>query len=429
MKRKTPLAVASLMLLSLIGWGGCQLTSVKAPAEAGSTIPTTRVRRGDVLFTSTAKGHLEGGNSEMLTAPRTGGREMAITFLRTPGEVVKAGETVAQFDTTELEYELLEAEADVAEADEEVKKARAESAAKEEETRYALIHAKAQVRLAELEIRKNPLVAPITARQNELALDAARDRLRQLQQDVANRKATNEASIAMQEAARRKSKVKADTARRNMESMTLTAKKPGYVAVQQNTRSNFVFWGMQFPILQVGDTVRAGVPVALIPDLENWEVTARIGELDRGHLDKGQPVSITVIAVPETPFQGKVTNIGGTTGPPWDRHFQCKISLDNPTPELRQGMSARIIIETGKLEDVLWVPSQALFESDGRTFVYVKNGSGFDPRDVELVRRSESQVVLKGVEEGQVVALASPDQQGDDEDEGSGGVMEALPQT
>jgi len=63
------------------------------------------------------------------------------------------------------------------------------------------------------------------------------------------------------------------------------------------------------------------------------------------------------------------------------------------------------------LRNALWVPSQALFESDGRTFVYLQSGSTFSPHDVTLVRRSESQVVLTGLREGQVVALASPEQQ------------------
>ena len=103
--------------------------------------------------------------------------------------------------------------------------------------------------------------------------------------------------------------------------------------------------------------------------------------------------------------------MGGTTGPPWDRRFDCKLTLDEPAPELRPGMSARIMITTGVIPAALWVPSQALFESDGRSFVYRQTASGFVPHDVNLVRRSESQVVLTGVHEGQVVALAGPDQQ------------------
>lgn len=419
--------LAGVLPLALAGWVGLEWYKRSSPAEAAE-VPTTHVRRGDVTIAVAARGELQGGNSEMLTAPMTGGRDMAITYLRKPGELVEENDIVVQFDTTEQEFDLREAEADLAEAEQQVIQARAESEAKEEEARYALVHAKAEVHSAELEVRKNPLVAAITARQNTLALEAARDRLRQLESDLASRKATTEAGVAIHEAARNKAKVKAETARRNIDSMTLRAKSRGYVAVQQNTNTNFGYWGMQLPILQVGDTVRAGMAVAQIPDLHDWEVTARIGELDRGHLADGQKANITVIALPGESFSGRITNIGGTTGPPWDRYFECKISIDDPSPELRPGMNARVVITTGMLPDALWVPSQALFESDGRTFVYLETDSGFRPSDVKLVRRSESQVVLTGLSEGEVVALASPDRQAQKKG-GVSGPMQAIPKS
>ena len=71
-------------------------------------------------------------------------------------------------------------------------------------------------------------------------------------------------------------------------------------------------------------------------------------------------------------------------------------------------MSVRLLITTGEMKNVLWLPSQALFESDGRRFVYVQSGESFTPADVKLVRRSESQVVIEGLPEGRVVALANP---------------------
>ena len=45
---------------------------------------------------------------------------------------------------------------------------------------------------------------------------------------------------------------------------------------------------------------------------------------------------------------------------------------------------------------------------DGRTFVYQKTPNGFMPHDVKLVRRSESQVVLDGLKEGDVIAMSNP---------------------
>lgn len=410
MKRKV-LAAAAVLVTAALVWGGVQLRGLMVSTGPAESIPTARVRRGDVTVAVTARGELQGGNSEMLNAPMTGGNDMALTFLRAPGELVQAGDVVVKFDITEQEFRLREAEADLAESEEQVRQAQADSQARDEETRYALLEADAQVKLAELECRKNELLAAIVAKQNLLALEAAHDRLRQIRQDLGNRQATSAAAIAIQDAARSKAKMLAATARRNIDNMTLKAKSTGYVSVQQNTGQGMIFWGMSLPLFQVGDTVRAGMAVAQIPDLNNWEVTARIGELDRGHLTPGQKADIKVAALPGRAFPGKVKDVGGTTGPPWDRRFDCKLTLDNPVPELRPGMSAQLVITTGLVPAALWVPSQALFESDGRSFVYLQTATGFVPRDVKLVRRSETQVVLTGVQEGQLVALASPDQQ------------------
>lgn len=221
--------------------------------------------------------------------------------------------------------------------------------------------------------------------------------------------ATAKAGVAIQQAGRSKAQVAAETAKRNIQSMTLKATRAGYVARQFNMDGSFR-WGSYIPALQVGDTVRAGMAVAQIPDLENWEVSVRVGELDRGHMAVGQKASINVVALPGRTFQGHVKSIGGTTGPPWDRQADCRIAIDDASPELRPGMSARAFITTEVMKNVLWLRSQALFDSDGRKFVYARAGSTFTPVNVKLVRRSESQAVIEGLKEGQIVALASPDQ-------------------
>ena len=161
--------------------------------------------------------------------------------------------------------------------------------------------------------------------------------------------------------------------------MTLKAKTAGYVNVQQNSNQNMMYWGMQLPPFQLGDTTRAGMAVAQIPDLKSWEVSANVGELDRGHLTIGQKVTVRVVALAGKEFAGKVKNIGGTTGPPWDRHFEARISLDEAAPELRPGMTSNMVITIETLDNVLWIPSQALFESDGRTFVYLADPAASSP--------------------------------------------------
>jgi hypothetical protein len=398
-----------LAILGALAYGAVRLVRATA-TDSALELPTTRVKRGKVILTVAARGELQGGNSEMLTAPMTGGGDMAITYLRDPGETVEPGDTVIQFDTTEQDYRLKEAEADFAEAQQNVIKAEADGEASEEESRYAKLAADSDLKLAEIDIRRNQFLSAIAARQNDIALEAARNKQRQTTQDYTNKRATFVAGVAIQKAVENKAKVAADIARKNIENMTLKAKTGGYVNIQQNTNGP-IYWGQSAPPFQLGDTVGGGQAVAQIPDLKSWEVAASVGELDRGHLSEGQKVSIRVVAVPGREFPGKVKFIGGTTGPPWDRKFEARITLDAPASELRPGMTSNMIITVDTIDNVLWIPTQALFESDGRTYVYSRGPNGFIPHDVKLARRSESQAIITGINEGELVALTTPDQQ------------------
>lgn len=394
--------LAAIALLAALGvWGVRAITTAQQPI-----IPTVKVRRGDLSLALTARAELRGGDPESLTAPMTGG-EQHITMLLKSGEQVKPGDVVVQLNTGEQEFKLKEAESDLAEAEQHLLQAKAQREAEQEEDAYALLKAKSDVKLAELDVRKNPIKAAIEARQNDLALAAARDKLAQLEHNIGNRQTTNNAAIAIQEAARTKALESIKTARQSMESMTLKAHHAGYVSIKTSS-PNFMFSGMTLPPLQVGDTVRPGMAIAEIPDLEKWEVAARMEELDRGHVALGDKVGINVIAVPGRQFHGHVKDLGGTIGVFWDRHFECKIALDDPIPELRPGMSAIVVMTTDELHNVLWIPAQALFEENGRTFVYARSGKSFVAKDVKLERRNETRAVISGLNEGQEVALSNP---------------------
>ena len=95
MKTRLVAAVGLLALAGLGVWGGRRLVQA-ATATQASEIPTTRIKKGRVTITVTARGELQGGNSEMLTVPMVGGGPVAITYLREPGELVKQGDVVAE---------------------------------------------------------------------------------------------------------------------------------------------------------------------------------------------------------------------------------------------------------------------------------------------------------------------------------------------
>jgi HlyD family secretion protein len=76
---------------------------------------------------------------------------------------------------------------------------------------------------------------------------------------------------------------------------------------------------------------------------------------------------------------------------------------------LRPGLLADVEITVEKLPDVVHVPAQAVFQKNGKFTVFVEKNKKFEPREVQLVKQSESMMVIaSGVQPGEIVALADP---------------------
>ncbi len=97
---------------------------------------------------------------------------------------------------------------------------------------------------------------------------------------------------------------------------------------------------------------------------------------------------------------------------------------------LRPGLLADVEIIVEKIPNAINVPMQAVFEREGKPVVYVKNGSGFEPRAIKPFKRSETVMVIsQGVKPGEIVALADPTAKKSDKKDkkAEGGPMSALP--
>ena len=76
---------------------------------------------------------------------------------------------------------------------------------------------------------------------------------------------------------------------------------------------------------------------------------------------------------------------------------------------LRPGLLADVEIQVEKLSDVIHVPAQAVFQKNGQYVVYVQNKGKYEVRPVQLVKQSESMMVIaSGVQPGETVAMADP---------------------
>jgi HlyD family secretion protein len=418
--------VAGAIIAAGFGIGRGMRAAVNALAEDDDgNVPTTTVRRTDVAIEVTARGELQGGGARPLIAPRAGVPELPIVFLRTTGELVKEGDVVAEFDPGAQQFDLLEAEADLEEARQQQTKAEAESFVALEKARLEVATSQADFKVAELDQLENQFLGSVQQRKNEIALEQARNRHDQALVDLKHRDAAKHSGVDVQRAAVKEAQTKVDTTRQTLASLTLKAPTSGYVQLAENTNGlSVLFFGMQVPTFQLGDWARPGQMVAQIPDMSGWEVSTQIPETDRAFLATGQPAVVRPKAMPGREFKGHISLVGGSAGNAWNRTFNCRIALDEADDALRPGLSVDVVIRVETLEKALWVPSQAVFEREGRWFVYRHAPEGYVAHPVTIVRRTESQAVVKGIDEGATIALAEPGRR--TRNAGSSGPLGAL---
>ena len=386
--------------------------AISALAEVDDgVVPTTAVRRAHVNIEVTARGELQGGGARALIVPRAGTAELPITFLRDTGDLVEQDDVVAEFDPSGQQYDLIQAEADLEEAKQQLVKAQADAFVALEKARLDVTTTQADLEISRLDQLENQFLGKIQQRRNQIAMEQATNKHEQAVRDLAHREATKDTGTGGQKAAVQEAQAKADTARKTMASLTLRAPTAGYVQLAENTNGlTVIFGGMQIPTFQLGDAARPGQTVARIPDMSAWEVSAQIPETDRAYLAVGQPAIISPKAMPGRSFKGRISVLGGSAGSAWNRTFNCRIALDEADAGLRPGMSVDVIIRVETLENVLWLPAQAVFEREGRWFVYRQSAEGYLTHPVSLERRTESQAVVSGIDEGVTVALAQPGQ-------------------
>ncbi len=129
-----------------------------------------------------------------------------------------------------------------------------------------------------------------------------------------------------------------------------------------------------------GETVVVGIQNAegstlmTLADMSVITAEVKVDETDIVNVAIGQPADVTVDALPGKVFHGHITQIGdqallrstgiatsqSTTGTEEAKDFKVVITLDNPSGELRPGLSTTAKITTAHRQNVLSIPIQAL---------------------------------------------------------------------
>ena len=298
------------ILLVVVGAGYAAFRLYEQLPQRQETIATAKVRKGDVVVRSFARGELRAVRTATLTAPNLFGT-VQVTKLATLGALARERDLIIEFDDAEVISRLEEKQLELDQIDEQVKKAQADLAIRDNQDQVELLRARYGVRRAELEVKRNELISVIDAKKNQLTLEESRRRLLQLESDIKSRREQAQAELAVLREKTNKAKLELNREKQRLAQVKLIAPMSGLVAIKQN-RSTSMMFGMQLPDIREGDQVQPGMPVADILDLSEMEVVAKVGELDRANLTEGQEVSMRLDALPDKRFTGKIKSMSGT---------------------------------------------------------------------------------------------------------------------
>ena len=203
----------------------------------------------------------------------------------------------------------------------------------------------------------------------------------------------------------------------------ILAESPG-MAVYANQRPRYGRGGVE---IEAGLVVRNKQPIIRIPDLDSMQVKVRVHESKVKQVQIGDKATLKLHGREEL-LTGVVTAIANQPEPTsWYQanvqEYATTVKIDGKPTDLVPGMSAEVVIEVERREDVLRLPVEAVVEQAGQYFCWVLDGGKLrsvglvaaERREIQMARsqKGDNRVLTdnkfvgvdSGIEAGQVVVL------------------------
>jgi HlyD family secretion protein len=378
-------------------------------------VPTAVVEQGPFIDYLPVRGEIRAERSIVLSAPS--GADLQIIDIVANGSSVKKGDAVAVFDSTPQQRTFEQKQSELAQALSELERARSEEQRRVRAAAAELAQARSTAARQRLDLDAAALLSKVDAEKRAITVANAERFVKEMEEKVAGERDAAAADVAIAEQKVAKTRYDLEDTQRIMSALTLRAPSEGMVSLLPNFRAGGPM-SRTAPEFRRGDRAWSGAGIAELPDLSAVRMALRVDEADRARLSVNGLARVRVDAVPDRELAGHIKEISLVATPdftsfPPVRNFDVIVTLAESDPRLRSGMSATARLELDRIERTLLVPSNAVFEGDGASVVYVVTGASLEPRPVTIERRGRDRVALAaGVEAGTRIALQPPDDQG-----------------
>jgi RND family efflux transporter MFP subunit len=456
--KKGRIIAAVVALIVIVGVGGCIVMRAQASIP---TVSTSTAERGELARTVTVSGSTTMGERADVYPPTAG--TLADVYVE-DGQRVEAGDVLAVMDTDPLEAQVSAAEtaylgavAQLDALEQQVPGASEIEAAQEQADAALAAYYEAQATTAQVEDALDELRGAGISDSIDLdsiettdpAVQDAVDAVEQVLEDLQDTAsaiggvtlALLDAQVAGLEAAENQALAawaqaegqvtaleNTDTsasltsaragvdqaaealalARQVLSESTMTAPISGVVVFNTTPSIGGVDVGGAEP--GPGYSVTPAAAPFTVARLGALEFVGDVDEADVDTLEAGMPATVVLDAFPGSEFEtevrktGVVSQLTATGG----NAFPVHLDLVDTGEDILIGMRGSVEIEVERIADTASVPIEALFEEDGRTFVYLLEDDLLARTSVEVGIYTETRVqILSGLEGDEEVVLSS----------------------
>src|SRR5512143_408965 len=309
--------------------------------EKGLLVTTETIRVRDLEAVVSASGKIQPKRLVNISADTPG---RVVNLAVNEGDRVKVGQFLLQIDPKSLRTRVDSGTASLQAAEQSL-----------EQLRQGIETAKVQLQQAQQTLARQQDLwrQQLTTRE---ALDKATNDVKVAESAVQER----EKLLRPQESRIAQERAGLESARYDLSKVRIESPIDGIV-----TRRNI----QEGEMVMIGTMNNAGTVLLTLADMSIIEAQIEVDETSVPSVAIGQPAKVTVDALPDKTFKGRVTEIGNSpiqtagavaTGTTQATNFKVVVTLDEPIPDVRPGFTCTADITTAVRKNVVAVPIPAV---------------------------------------------------------------------
>jgi HlyD family secretion protein len=399
--RKTPHPPLWVLLLFTL------LTLYSCNKKETLDVPVSKVMQGTFYLDVVETGEIQAIQSIMISSPNISWRygALKITQLVKDGNEVKIGDTLLNFDPSEIKKAIVEAEARLEMSYAELEKMKAQQQSEMEELKADYEITKLSQEISEIQFESAGYEANIKRKEIQLNLEQANIALARAKQQIDNTKKIQSEDVKQKLLSIEQDKTRLADAYETLGNLFLKSPAPGIAIINRNWSSDAKF--------QIGDQCWSGQPLIQLPNLNKLKATVQINEVDISKITKGLRVEIKPDAFSDSVYTGEVIAVANLAinkdGSSKIKVFPVDILIKDSGKRLLPGLSVSCRVLIKKIDNVVYLPIDAVQSKGSEEYVFLKTKKGFEKRIVETGASNTDHIIInKGLKKGDVVAMADP---------------------